>query len=281
MSRLLRADFSRLIKSKIFWFGVIFMAGLAGFAVYTRWSDKQAIPEYYHASDDILFAGAMYMGVTIAVFMGIFVSAEYSSGTIRNKHIIGHSRIAMYLSNLIVCSVATVIMHLAFIAVIIGASELGIIVKLEMPYGKIALHTLLSSFSVLAITAILLTVYMLITGRIAGFLATILSLVMIMAANTIDYRLSAKEYIEPYQFTVTNVDGTEQEIQRPLMKNPKFLTGTKRKVFQFFHDTLPVDQIIQMNHYGNCSLNFIPRSLCVIAVVTTAGIFIFRKKDIK
>ncbi len=281
MSKLLRADFVRLFKSRIFWIGVLFMAGLAGFIVFTRWSDMQAVPDYYCFADDFFLIGSMYIGIVISVFMGIFVSTEYSSGTIRNKHVIGHSRMSMYLSNLIICSTASVIMNLAFIVVVMAGSALGIIGRFDISTDKIIFLILAETFSVISITSIVLVVYMLITGRIAGFIAIIMCFAMIITAVAIENRLSAKEYIEPYTFTVTSEDGTEQEIEQPLMKNPKYLTGTKKKVFQFFHDTLPVDQMMQMSNEKTCDTNFILSSIAVIVITTGAGIFIFRKKDLK
>lgn len=108
----------------------------------------------------------------------------------------------------------------------------------------------------------------------------VLSLFMIVIANTIDYRLTAKEYIMPYHVSFMNDDGTEQEIEQPMVENPKYLSGIKREIFQFIHDTLPVDQMMQISgEIGNA--DFILRSLAVIAVTTGAGILIFRKKDLK
>ncbi len=281
MSRLLRADFVRMFKSRIFWAGVLFMAGFAGFAVFTRWSDMKAVLGYYCFADDILFVGEMYVGMVISVFMGIFVAVEYSSGTIRNKHIIGHSRTAMYLSNLVICSVASVIMNLAFIAVVLASSAIGIIGELSISHSKAFFLILVSTFSVIALTAIFLFVYMLITGRIAGFAATIMCLFMLFTASSINYRLSAKEYIEPYSITVVDENGEEQEVEQPLTKNPKYLTGTKKKVFLFLHDTLPMDQILQIVRTKTCDVDFIVSSLVITIVVTGVGIFIFRKKDLK
>lgn len=283
MSRLLRADFVRMFKSRIFWAGVLFMAGFAGFAVFTRWSDMKAVLGYYCFADDILFVGEMYVGMVISVFMGIFVAVEYSSGTIRNKHIIGHSRTAMYLSNLVVCSVASVIMNLAFIAVVLASSAMGIIGGFSgfSMSSKASFLILVSTFSVIALTAIFLFVYMLITGRIAGFAAMILCLLMMMTAMTIDARLSAQEYTATYRTTVVDENGEMQEVEQPLTKNPKYLTGTKKKVFQFLHDTLPMDQILQIGQTKTCDVDFIVSSLVITIVVTGVGIFIFRKKDLK
>ncbi len=283
MSKLLRADFVRMFKSKIFWAGVFCMAGYAGLLVFTSWSAMQTAPGYYCFADDIFLVGAMYISIVIAVFVGIFIGEDYSSGTIRNKHIMGHSRTAMYLSDLITCSTASVIMHIAFIVVIIGSSVFGIIGKSRTSIENMAKIVLITAFSVVSISAMILLISMLIPKKSAGVVtAMIFSILLIMIANTIDYRLSAKEYIQPYTYTVTNEDGTEQEIEQPLTKNPKYLTGTKKKVFQFFHDVLPVDQIVQIYYQeSDNNKNFPINSLCVTAIVTGTGIFLFRKKDLK
>ena len=278
MSKLLRADFSRLFKNKIFWLGVLFMAGFAAFLLFTNWDYIHRNPDFLLSSDDFVFAGANYAGIVIAIVIGIFVGTDYSNGTIRNKIIIGHSKTAVYLSNLIVCSTAAVIMHLAFIAVIIGCSALGIIGEIVTPAGTMAWVILTSVF---AISAMMLFISMIIPKKSAGVVtAMVLSIFMIVIANSVDYRLSAPEYIMPYHVSFMSDDGTEQEVEQPTVENPKYLAGIKREVCQFFHDTLPADQIMQINNAA-CRADFIPRSCAVIAVTTGAGILIFRKKDLK
>ena len=55
---------------------------------------------------NILFSYALVVVFLIPAFVSLFVGTEYSDGTIRNKMIIGHTRSRIYLSNLIVCSIA-------------------------------------------------------------------------------------------------------------------------------------------------------------------------------
>ena len=49
------------------------------------------------------------MGLVAAILTSMFIGSEYSDGTIRNKLVVGHSRMRIYLANLIVCSVACVL----------------------------------------------------------------------------------------------------------------------------------------------------------------------------
>lgn len=287
MSKLLRGDFIRLFKSKIFWLGVIFMTALASLAIWTKWRDSTDYPNYYNPPDGILLAGAMYIGIVIAVVIGVFIGSDYSHGTVRNKHIMGHSRITMYLSNLIISVTATEIMHIAYMAVIIGASATGIIQKFEMSAENIAKLIFISVFSVAALTSVIVFVCMLVQSRTAGSVSVIiLSLVLLMTANTIYYRLIMKEYTEPYDFTITNETGEEIEIHEEAKKNPKYLTGTKRKIYLFFNDLLPNNQIMQLSYDDGLSnhtttLPLPLYSLSLIAVTTSAGVLLFRRKDLK
>lgn len=294
MSKLLRADFVRLFKSKIFWVGMAFMIGLASLAVWTKWKDSQDYPDYYNPPDGILLAGAMYIGIVMAVVLGVFIGTDYSHGTIRNKHIVGHSRLIMYFSNMIICVTAAEIMHIAYMAVVIGASAFGITRAFEMSPGNIAGLIAASVFTVAALTSVFVLVCMLISSRTAGSVSVIiLSLVLIMASNIIYYGLTEKEYTDPYTLTIMNEYGEEIEIHQESIKNPKYLTGAKREIYLFFNDLLPNGQIMQLsNGASGKSLGddgelpdhtalFPLYSLSLIAVTTTIGILIFRKKDLK
>lgn len=285
MIKLLKADFVRLFKNKIFWAGMIFMAGLASFASWTKWRDSQDFPDYYNPPDGILLSGADFIGIVMAVVIGVFIGTDYSNGTIRNKHVIGHSRVAMYLSNLIISVTATEIMHIAYMAVIIGASALGITREFEMSAGNIAELLLTSVFTVAALASVFVLVSMLISNRTAGSVSLIiLSLLLTISANTINYRLQEEEYTKPYSYTIINEYGEEVEIEQESVKNPKYLTGTKKKIYQFFNDLLPNNQIMQLGYddeLPNHTAYFPIYSLVLIVVTTASGILIFRKKDLK
>ena len=108
MSRLLSADFAKVKKSRFFWLCII---GMAVFGLYMKIMEYISTQQYFSRSPalhSMLSIYAMVIGFLTAAFVSLFVGTEYSDGTIRNKLIIGHSRAAIYFSNLIACSAAVV-----------------------------------------------------------------------------------------------------------------------------------------------------------------------------
>lgn len=279
MIKLLKGDFIRLLKSKIFWLGVIFMFGIGAFSVYH-------ISTYSMSPDMTLMSGVtMYIGVVVAVFIGFFIGTDYAGGAIRRKISMGFSRTAVYFSYLIICLPVSVIMHIIYIAVMAGAVALGITNQFNIMTAEDLLSfTLVSTCSVLAMAAITLLVCMLISNRTVGAVtAIVLSLIFIFMAQTVQNSLTAEIYHK-----VEYPDGTgAYEFAYP-DDNP----STKRIILRFVHDFLPEDQLFQLSNGAQVMTSkdgYLPPnkeifpiySLSLIALSTTAGIIVFRKKDLK
>ena len=291
MSKLLRGDFIKLIKSKAFWIGNIFMFCFAALAVYTKWSDTQLVPDYHNPPDGVFMAGAVYLPIVISIFIGLYVGADYSDGTVRNKSIMGHSRVNMYLSNLYICTFTCIVMHLVFQVVIIARRVLGIIRKFDMSWGSVIAQMLISSFSIRAVTAIILFICMIIPQRSTAVVRSfVAALILILSASSIDNALLEEEYYTGYSINVSE-DGELVYTPQSSEKNPKYVTGTKRKVLETVNDILPVNQIFQLVEgrpgqpkgiENESYTNFFPLySLGIYCAVTAVGIYFFRKKDLK
>ena len=120
MSKLLAANFNRLIKSKIFWFSNLFLAGYSIF-VYVK-----ALENAKDGLTDIIwntyfFNDIMMIGFVMAVFTGAFLEPEYRDGIIRNKLAVGHTRGRIYFADFIICVLA----GLTFLAVYAVVSALA------------------------------------------------------------------------------------------------------------------------------------------------------------
>jgi hypothetical protein len=67
--------------------------------------------------------------------------------------------------------------------------------------------------------------------------------------------------------------------------NPRYLTGTKRKVYGFLNEFMPVSQMYQIIEYENGdTLNLdrmVSYDFCIIIILTGVGLVVFKKKDLK
>lgn len=284
MSKLLRADFARLWKSRIFWIGIAYTFVIGVLASTTPYRESLEIENYHPHFDNTLFTNCMFMPIVSAVFVGLFVGTDYSNGTIRNKLVVGHTRIAVYFSNLIVCVTAIIIMHLTNIltVTIIGAPLVG---NREMPVDYLITLGLISIVTVIALSTVFLVMSMLINSKAnASVGAIILSIIFLIAAMAIGSRLKEPEYHDTYYIMYTDESGETHEESGGKEKNPYYLTGMKREVFTFLYDFLPGCQMLQIaqQELDEPEENpLLPIYSLSIAVVTTAcGVFFFRRKNL-
>lgn len=286
MSKLLNANFARLWKSRILWLGMLFSAGLSVFFILMRYIDIEqhqevyaTLDESYKNADELIFIGGITIIFAAAVFIGIFVGTEYSDGTLRNKLIIGHSRSSIYISNLITCIATDIMMHLTYIIITLLLGKLILDISV-LTFKKILLLTLIGTAAMIAVSSILVMISMLIHSKSAGAVAILIAtIVMFMSTVTIADRLSAPEYYEGYSY-IDEDTGEKIDVERE--KNTHYPTGTKRKVYEFLNDFLPTSQL-----YKAASLDSSKPDIALIydgiilLITTTAGIAVFRRKNLK
>lgn len=112
MLNLLKVDFKRVLKDKLFM--IVCFIGL-GFALFTPLLYKSLFSSLgVEEAIDILFSakGILFncfsltnnFGLILPIFISIILLKDFSNGTIRNKIINGHKRSNIFLSTFIVCS---------------------------------------------------------------------------------------------------------------------------------------------------------------------------------
>ena len=123
MSRLFVSTFFRMLKKIVFW---ILLICMFAYGVYSA-SNAASEANGGFALDGCFFDFAPFMGLVAAILTSMFIGSEYSDGTIRNKLVVGHSRMRIYLANLIVCSVACVLISLSYITgvFVVGSAKGG------------------------------------------------------------------------------------------------------------------------------------------------------------
>ncbi len=227
--------------------------------------------------DSRYFIFPFLSGILMSAFCALFVGAEYSDGTIRNKLIVGHSRRTIYLSNLVLCVAAGVLLCLGYIAAVLAAG-FPLLGPLHTPIPLILWYTLCSVVMTTAVTALFTMFAMLCQNKaVTAVTCIFLSYFLLFLGIYLNSRLEEPEIYPPYEYIQ---DG--QIVTAEAQPNPSYIRGAKRAVYQFFYD-LPGCQVVQLA--ASIDSGAPPRlplcSLTVIVLSTGAGTALFRKKDLK
>lgn len=274
MIKLLNAGFTRLRKNKLFWMLIIFSMGLALFMIYTRYSDMKKYNDVIEV-EQLLLNYSTIIGIVIAVFTSLFLGVEYSDGAIRNKISIGHKRINIYLSNLIIVAITSLFSYILFMIVV---SIIGIPL-----FGGIAMEitSLLKLIgcifvTILSFSSIFTFIAMLISNKtITAVVSIMLAFLMMMVSVTCFNLLEAPSTIQ----LANMVDG---EMSFEEVPNPRYPSKEKRKVLQTIVDIVPSGQMFQIAGRTAPDLKILPLySLGVFVVFTGSGIILFKKKELK
>lgn len=274
MTNLLNSSLIRLTKNKIFWIINIFSIVLAFFMIYTQYSDMKKYGEIIETEQLMLNYSTM-IGIIIAIFTSLFLGVEYSDGAIRNKISIGHKRINIYLSNLIIVTITSLFSYILFILVVasIGIPLFGPITisisKLLMLLGCIFV-------TIIAYSSIFTFLAMIISNKtITAITAIMLSFGMMFYSLMALDRLAQPEYID----TMLMKDGVQEIINT---KNNRYLTGKKKELIKLSIDIIPTGQMFQIAGRITPNLKVLPiYSACIIIVFTGAGLILFNKKELK
>ncbi|MDE6844356.1 MAG: ABC transporter permease [Lachnospiraceae bacterium] len=281
MNRLLAANFARLWRSRIFHVLEIFMIGYSVLIYTDTYITVRVNHKEYENWNLFFFNEMLFIGVALAIFVSIYIGVEYSNGTIRNKLSVGHSRIHIYMANLLVCYAAGIIACITYsvTSLILGLALIG--KETAAGLWKPAQGMLFVLFILMSYTAIFVLVSMsdMHTVR-AAVVSLLLSLIILGAGLIVCQYLDMPEYTVRLT-TVVDESGGTKTIEETVY-NSRYLTGTKRKIYEGAELILPSAQVMYVADYG---ISYsVKQPICmfgVSAVCTGAGIWIFRRKDIK
>lgn len=278
MKHLLCSEFRRLWKSKLFYLGILAVALEVLYALINNLYYK-SLWNLQLTGTNLLFMGTLVLPIVMAVFIAFFVSIDHGDRTVRNKVIMGHSRIYIYLAKLITCSVAVLLMYVVGSGVVIavGGPLLGGFPDMTV---SLALQMLCSLLSVVALSSLLLLFGMLIQNRPVAIIATLLCVIALqfLVLPAISNVLNAPETVGG--FTYLDGDGVLHEI--PEQPNPEYPTGAKRVLLQAVYDILPMGQLFSYGGEQIKNLALYPVYGIVFCCVTTlGGVWGFCRRDLK
>lgn len=286
MSRLLNANFARLFKSKFFYTGILFMAGLGAFGTISRFIEINERREElvtlmgadYMNGDALLFTGGLILPIICGAVIGLFIGTEHSDGGLRNKIAIGCTRGMIYFSNLIVSAFVSVATYLSFSLIVLLLKTI-LLEKSDIQTEELIILFLCGSLFSISLSSLFVLLSMLIPKKAAGaVLVIVLAFALFLLMIGVNSRLDEPEFIRGYTHSANG------EMQMMVVeKNPRYLEGTAREALLAFYNVLPSCQLLEVDrHKVSDRLGIMSVcALCETAAFTAAGVLIFRKKDIK
>lgn len=265
MIRLLNSSLSRLYKNAIFkiCLGVAVFMGIFCPIFGHRYLFVMAAPASAYSLDYYFLTFINVIAFVVAAFCSFFIATDYNDGTIRNKIVIGNSRIGIYMANFITSVVAACILCTGYIilALCVGRPLIG-----AFQY-----------FSKTEVVALVICAYLVLIA-IAG----ITTLVGMTASNmVVSLGISACVVIGFLCFGVHQLNMQSDVIF--------WLGESKREMALFWIDFLPGGQMMTFFALkGNIlyfvdpnPVNMIMGSLCFVIASTVVGMIIFCRKDLK
>ena len=209
-----------------------------------------------------------------APFLSVYLGTEFSEGTIRNKLVTGRSKTAVYLSNLLACMMASVLLAVLYLA-LVGAAAAPTGLPLKMPAGQLLPLVCCGLLALSASASLVTMAAMLIRNETKTVIVTLSAAIFAMfLISFLTARLGELEFTVVYDELGRDAAG--------MIPNPGYLQPIPRAVCRFLIDLLPTGQCLQISARSVEQFWRMPLlSLSAIAASTCAGLLLFRRKDLK
>lgn len=278
MRKLLYAESRRLVKSKLFWLEILFFVGFSALIVMINYSPEVQSSENPIYLDNVFHTFYQMMAFAFAICISMAVGTEYSDGVIRNKLIVGHTRRDIYFSAMLLHMISSLFMIVIHGAVSYGLGHL-LFGDFQTEFSHLIYVIACAALANLVFVAMFVGISINSSNKAVTVVVTIVLYIAVLClASFVGARLSAEEMT--YDGIKILSDGTMQFGE--LVKNPNYVSGMTRTVYEFIYDLIPTGQIIQMqsDEFVPC-IQFPVLSVALIILNTVAGYIMFRKKDIK
>lgn len=286
MTKLLSANFLRLRKSRVFLVCLILCVAMGALAAFQEFQFQVSVgadlsvpevSEYKSLLEGQFFEYTVFIGLVAPALIALFLGTEYSDGTIRNKLAVGHSRLSIYFANLITGFAGSLLCMAGYMlsCLAVGAPLLGWFTR----PAPLLLTAIGGSVVMLAAFCAIFTFVTMNCAKKSTSVAVCLlgAFVALIAAAVLYSMLDAPEFITGYELSVGG-----EIVQAVPERNPMYLSGPKRAVYQFVYDLLPTGQALQYTMLSFTDpVKLMALSAAVCAAFTAAGAALFRKKDLK
>lgn len=185
MSRLFHANLMRLRKSRIFLLGELAATGYA-LLVYGSAGSRLKSGGTIEDWNMYFFNVLLVIGIAIALFVTVFLHAEYSQGTVRDKLAVGHKRRDVYLANYAVCALAGLCMYVTYLlsGILFGLLLFG---KMSLRLSAPVPGCLFGGAAVVSYTAIFVLVEMLVDSKTVSAAGNVLGAGLLLMLGMMCY----------------------------------------------------------------------------------------------
>lgn len=281
VNKLLKAALYRLKRQKLFW--ILLAASFICGVIF-------GIISFFENDLDGLFMAPLFL--IMGIYVSLSVGQEYNDATIRNKVIVGHTKGAIFGSELIINAFVCVVMMSAFILPAFICSYSALLPNSTMEKMLTALICLLLVSVVYA--AIFTLISCLISQKAIGAILCILIVfTMAFGANRLEFSIFQVESI-----TLEQTNELGEIISEEVIPNPSYVDGMTRKMYMTVDSLIPNGQVNNLMVYlGSTSTNaedgglqifseemlpFYPiYSIGLAIVLSFVGWLAFRKKELK
>ncbi len=284
MKDLLKFDFRRLFRSKLFWASIIFTIVTTVLGVVTTFGTEV---EYM---DEIAGDQLFFFVFVVGIFVPIYALADFKGGMIRNKLSQGYGRFEVYVSNLIVSVSASLIMAVTWIVSFLPVA--GIYYGFAIPDSDefifepiYRLWFLIASFLFIAAYAGLCHLFsMVISNR-----AVVISLIVIGALFLLTFVVpglmmvgySSPEIIEE---TLISEDDDSQIVEYRTVPNPDYREENdpaKLACKAACTIIIPAQYIFIGGFHYPTTYWYMAYDLLIVFINAGLGYLIFKRKEIK
>lgn len=279
MRNVLMANLTRLCKSKVFKIACSIVTVLGFYEIMSIYLDYKAGTGSPYFESGLMSISALGL-FALAAIVSIYIGSEYSEGTLRNKVIIGLSRLNIYLSNVLTSMIASIVLVLGWT---LAYAVPGLILMQSGNPLMLFIVMYLGLFFVMAVFSSLFTLITMCIGNKAGSAVTclLLTLALLMHGIVVNSILDEPEFFSP-GYVIT--DEGEFEADGELTPNPNYLPegSTKRKVYEFMLDFVPGRQALQIAGMRYDSVKqIVLYDVGWIVVLNAVGLLVFKRKDLK
>ena len=233
------------------------------------------------------------IGFFISLFTTLFVGLDYANGTIRNKIVVGHSRIKIYLSNLIISITVGIIIELVYILFILVVGNVILDeAQFILPINQF-LQLLLHIITIIMMYSTIFNCITLLCNDIT--VSTVICIISVFILFLTDGTLAMIVHSEKYnyQYTYNEYGEATREI---IGLNPNYPGETKKQIAKVLRNFTPIGHSNQINeavseHVNQIIMNYkdeIPNtnnlllySIGTIIIINVMGIYFFDKKELK